>query len=405
MHIRRLSLRHFRNYNRLEIDFPATSILLVGANAQGKTSLLEAIACLALGSSPLTHTDRHLIYWQAAKSGMPFAHLQTEVVLRDRVMQIEIALERTQTSNGSRLNKRIRVDQRTIRRSDLAGHLNVVLFLPEDVALVSGSPSNRRSYMDMLLSQLYPDYVEALHAYQTAISRRNALLRHLREEGGDLAQLAPLEEVLVHNGVAISLYRRRVISTLTLHADRIHRELTGGATWLQLQYEPNFDPLRPPALDYQMGLLSESAQDMPVDVAALQDAYRDALRQHRQREIQRGVTLLGPHRDELSFISDGVDLGTFGSRGQQRTVVMALRLAELRWLSQETGESPVLLLDEVLAELDRKRRAYLLDLLCRRSENAEQTILTTTDVEMFPPDFRERTLMLEVKQGVIAPVS
>jgi DNA replication and repair protein RecF len=405
MHVRRLSLRHFRNYNRLEIDLPAKSILLVGANAQGKTSLLEAIACLALGSSPLTHTDRHLIHWHAARSGMPFAHMQTEVVRRDRAIQIEIALERTQTSNGTRLNKRIRVDQRTIRRADLAGHLNVVLFLPEDVELVSGAPANRRRYMDMLLSQLYPDYVEALHAYQTAISRRNALLRHLREEGGDPAQLEPLEEVLVHQGVAISLYRRRVIGTLTLFADHIHQELTGGAAWLQLQYDPNFDPLRPPALDYQMGLLSEATQDVPVDVESLEAAYRDALRQCRRREIQRGLTLIGPHRDELSFISDGVDLGTFGSRGQQRTVVMALRLAELRWLSQETGESPVLLLDEVLAELDRKRRAYLLDLLGRRSDNAEQTILTTTDVEMFPIDFRERTLMLKVEQGIITPVS
>ncbi len=401
MYIRRLSLRHFRTYNRLEIDFPPTAILLVGANAQGKTSLLEAIAYLALGTSPLTYTDQHLIHWQAAKAGMPFTHLQTDVVRQSGVEQIEIALERTQTANGhTRLNKRIRVDQRTIRRSDLAGHLNVVIFLPEDVELVSGPPANRRRHMDTQLSQLYPDYVEDLSDYQTAISRRNALLRHLRDEGGDPSQLAPLEEVLVHKGVSISLHRRRIVGVLSRYADRFHQELTGGRAWLHLQYEPNFDPLRPPALNYQMGLLPEALPETPVDIESLQHAYRETLHKRRRQEIQRGITLIGPHRDELRFISDGVDLGVFGSRGQQRTVVLALRLAELHWLKDETGESPVLLLDEVLAELDLARRAYLLSLL----KNVEQTILATTDAEMFPADFRQRTLMLEVKEGIITPI-
>ncbi len=399
MHIRSLSLRQFRTYNRLELDLPASPILLLGANAQGKTSLLEAIAYLAVGRSPLTNTDQHLIHWRAVEAAMPFAHLKTEVVHRNRIDLIEIALEQKTLSNGNaRMEKQIKLNQHTIRQMDLAGHLNVVIFLPEDVELVSGAPAGRRRFLDDLLSQVYPTYVEALGEYQTALSRRNALLRHLRDFGGDVAQLAPLEETLVQTGVTLSLYRRRVVKALTFYADRLHHDLTGGAAWLKVQYEPNFDPLRPPAVDYQIGLLPETAGESPVDLDALYNAYRTMLHSQRRTEIDRGMTLTGPHRDELRFISDGVDMGTFGSRGQQRTVVLALRLAELRWLEQETRESPVLLLDEVLAELDRARRTYLLNSL----GNVEQTILCTTDAEMFPESFRQKTLMLEVAEGIIS---
>ncbi len=401
MHIRSLSLRQFRTYSRLELDLPAAPILLLGANAQGKTSLLEAIAYLALGRSPLTSTDQHLLHWNAIKADMPFAHLQTEVVRKDRVDTIEIALERRTLSNGHyRLNKQIKLNQRNIRQSDLAGHLNVVMFMPEDVTLVSGPPSGRRRYLDDLLSQVSADYAEDLSDYKSAVTQRNALLRHLREFGGDSAQLAPLEETLVKTGVAISLARRRVVSALNFHADRLHRELTGGNAWLQLHYEPNFDPLKPPALDYQMGLLPGTEPASPVDVKALHTAYQEMFHRRRKREVAQGMTVTGPHRDELRFISDSVDIGVFGSRGQQRTSVLALRLAALRWLEHETEESPVLLLDEVLAELDRARRGYLLDAL----GEVEQTILATTDAEMFPEDFRRRTRMLRVAGGIITQI-
>jgi DNA replication and repair protein RecF len=191
-----------------------------------------------------------------------------------------------------------------------------------------------------------------------------------------------------------------VVAVLSLHADRFHQDLTGGQAWLQLKYQPSFDPLKPPAIDYQMGLLPQETPEAPVDVEGLQEAYLKALRRRREKAIRRGMTLLGPHRDEVRFVSQGVDLGVFGSRGQQRTTVLALRLAELNWLQQETGESPVLLLDEVLAELDRARRNYLLDLL----GEVKQTVLSTTDAEMFPASFREQILTLRVEGGIITPV-
>jgi DNA replication and repair protein RecF len=399
MHIRKLELRQFRTYRRLELDLPVAPILLLGANAQGKTSLLEAIAFLALGTSPLTNVDQHVINWEAEEAAMPFAHLYAEIVHEDAEIEtVEIALERKQLSNGHyRMNKSIHIDQHGVRLSELAGHLNVVLFLPEDLDLISGSPSGRRRYLDNLLAQVYPTYVDVHSVYRKAVSRRNALLRHLRERGGDPLQLAPLEEKLVKTGVTVSLFRRRVIHELTLHLDRLHRELTGGQAWLKLQYQPNFEPIRPPDVDGETDPLIEKMEDQALDIEALYDAYRETLVRKRRQEIARGMTVVGPHRDEMRFISNGRDLGTFGSRGQQRTAVLALHLAELRWLEHETGESPVLLLDEVLAELDRARRGYLLDLL----DGVEQTILATTDAEMFPESFRKQATIFRIAGGTI----
>lgn len=401
MHIRSLSLRQFRTYSRLELDLPAAPVLLLGANAQGKTSLLEAMAFLALGSSPLTNVDQHVIHWSAAEANLPFAHIKGDIVHGDRVETLEIAVERKDLLNGyQRIQKSIHIDQRSVRRRDLAGHLNVVLFLPEDLVLVHGSPSGRRTYLDNLLSQVYPIYVEVHDAYYKFLSRRNALLRHLRDQGGDPLQLLPLEERIVRTGVTMSLYRRRVLRELSYQADRLHRDLTGGVSWLRLHYVPNFEPLRSPDGVDAIGALTEMQEEAAVDVEALYDLYRQALAQRRRHEIERGMTLTGPHRDEFCFISDGRDLGIFGSRGQQRTAVLALHLAELQWLEQITGESPVLLLDEVLAELDRVRRGYLLSLL----ENVEQTILATTDAELFPKTFRERAATFRISEGIVTAV-
>ncbi len=398
MYIQTISLRHFRTYARLELELPPAPVLLLGGNAQGKTSLLEAMAYLATGRSPLTTTERHLVNWGAVEAGTPFAVASAEVVRTDRRERIEIALQRMPTvQGGERLAKKIRLDGRTIRRADLAGHLNVVLFLPEDVALVGGPPAGRRRHLDDLLAQVSADYVRALGRYQTALSRRNALLRHLRDEGGDVGQLLPLEAVLAETGVLISLHRRRLLRRLTRLADRYHQEITGGE-WLRLRYAPNFDPLRPPDLAAQPPLLDEVESEPGRE--ALVAAYHRRFEEERRREIQRGATLVGPHRDEVRFIAQAVDLGTFGSRGQQRSAVLALRMAELDWLRETTGEAPVLLLDEVLAELDAARRERLLALLGR----VEQTILATTDAEMFPAAFRRQALRLRVEGGIVTPL-
>jgi len=422
MRIRYLSLTNFRNYARLELALPEQPLLLHGANAQGKTSLLEAICLLATGSSPLTSLDRQLINWEAEAAGLPYARVWAEVVRRapslvggagggDRVQELEIVLEKKPLVNGTaRLQKTIRIDRVRKRRTDLAGRLNVVLFMPQDVDLVAGPPARRRRYLDDTLCQVDRAYCISLERYTEVLRQRNATLRHLRDEGGDPAQLAPFEEVLAREGVVIANGRRELVAALSQRADRIHQQLTGGAEWLRLEYRPNFDPAAPPALKYQMGLGLRPYGGPPPGVGAegLVAAFRQALLARRPDEILRGMTLTGPHRDEMRFVAGSpaqgtheVDLTTYGSRGQQRTAVLALKLAELEWMHERTGETPVLLLDEVLAELDMARRRYLL----AQVDSVEQALLTATDPEMFSAEFRERAVLMEVRGGIVAEVA
>jgi DNA replication and repair protein RecF len=406
MHIRYLSLTNFRNYARLELALPERPLLLYGANAQGKTSLLEAVYLLATGSSPLTPLDRQLIRWEAEAEGLPYARVWAEVVRRDRIREVEIILENKPMANGAkRMQKTIRVDRARKRRAELAQRLNVVVFMPQDVELVSGPPAGRRRYLDNTLCQVDQAYCTALEHYTEALHQRNVTLRHLRDDGGDPTQLAPFEEVLARQGVIIANGRRELIDTLSQRADRIHQQLTGEAEWLRMEYQPNFDPAAPPKVKYQMGLGLHYAGPPPeVGVEGLVNAFRQTLSALRTDEITRGMTLAGPHRDEMRFVAGSptqgtheVDLGTYGSRGQQRTAVLSLKLAELAWMQEQTGETPVLLLDEVLAELDAKRRSYLL----AQVDSVEQGLLTATDPEMFSAEFRERAALWQVQGGVV----
>jgi DNA replication and repair protein RecF len=407
MRIRYLSLTNFRNYSRLELTLPEQPLLLYGSNAQGKTTLLEAVYLLATGSSPLTALDRQIVKWEAEDEGLPYARVWAEIERRKRIQEVEIVLEKKPMTNGmARLQKTIRVDRARKRRADLAGLLNVVLFMPQDVDIISGSPSGRRRYMDDTLCQVDAAYCNALERYTEALRQRNATLRHLRDEGGDSSQLEPFEETLASEGVAIADRRRELIASLSQRADRIHQQLTGGAEWLRIEYHPSFDPAAPPELRYQMGMgLHYEGPPEGIEGDDLVGAFRQALVTLRQNEIARGTTLIGPHRDEIHFIAGSptqgtheVDLGIYGSRGQQRTAVLALKLAELEWMKAQTKESPVLLLDEVLAELDATRRGYLLS----QVTSVEQALLTATDLDMFSDEFRKQAALWEVKQGIVS---
>jgi DNA replication and repair protein RecF len=423
MRIRYLSLINFRNYARLELTLPEQPLLYHGGNAQGKTSLLEAIYLLASGSSPLASSDRQLIRWQSEAEGLPYARVWAELERHDRSLELEIALEKHALANGTtRLQKSIRIDRSQKPQSDLSGKLNAVLFTPGDVDLVAGSPSGRRRYLNDALCQVDGLYSRALSRYTDALRQRNATLRHVRDKGGEPAQLAPFEKVLARNGVIIAGRRRTFIDDLSARVKRIHLSLTGGVEWLRLDYQPNFDAPTARALGYQLGMDLQRAAPNSSQAASedldekirrplpdsgsekLVEAYQKMLVERRREEIARGLTAFGPHRDEVRFTAGSpalgtheVDLGIYGSRGQQRTAVLSLKLAELEWMQEETRETPVLLLDEVLAELDQSRRAYLLESV----KGVEQAILTATDPEMFSTDFLERAAVWRVKGGIV----
>ncbi len=399
MRVRHLSLTNFRLYARLELLLPRGLVIVQGDNAQGKTSLLEAIYFLATAHSPHTRADRQVIRWGAEEeSPYPYAVLRARIERNDGLRLIEIALQR---GDSNRLRKEIRIDHVERRGIDLVGQLNVVLFLPGDVELVSGAPALRRDFLDAALSQVDADYVRALDRYARALAQRNALLKQAQERRLDPDELAIWDDQLVPAGVEIAVRRRRAVADLARLAAPIHRELSDGSEYLRIIYQPNFDPARPSTLNapYQVGI-DDSQPPAGIDQRDLQTAFRRALDERRREEVARGMTLVGPHRDEVRFIANGMDLGDFGSRGQQRTAVLALKLAQVAWMRERTHEEPVLLLDEVLAELDPHRRRCLL----RRIGSAHQTIVTTTDIQRFDRAFVRHAETLRVHAGVVFPL-
>jgi DNA replication and repair protein RecF len=401
MYLRHLSLTNFRTYARLEIDLPPQAILLYGDNAQGKTSLLESVYVLATARSPHTASDRQMIHWLAGEeTKSPYARLVADVIRSDRTQHIEMVLmlEPANTEDGWRFRKQIKLNGAIARASDLIGQLAVVMFLPDDVEIVSGAPGQRRRYLDNTLAQVDAEYAHALDLYTDVLSQRNALLKQLSENGGDPDQLIYWDEQLATSGTLITLHRQTAIAELESMANELHRDLTRERHILRLRYQPAFNPDQPTSSNYQKKLGLELATQSPE--ATFEQARASFLKQlqaKRSEEIARGTTLVGPHRDDLRFIADEIDLGTFGSRGQQRTAVLALKLAEVHWMKNKIGDWPILLLDEVMAELDTVRRGFLLNQI----NGAHQSILTSTDPDMFTDEFRSRARMLKVIKGRI----
>jgi DNA replication and repair protein RecF len=402
MHVEHLSLQNFRNYARLDMALPPGTILLYGANAQGKTSLLEAIYYLATARSPYTTSDRQLINWNADRDLYSFARIGAEVVNASRMLnRIEITLmEAGDGLNGTRLSKEIRVNGVSRRVMDLVGQVNVVLFLPQDLALVEGPPTERRRYMNVTLCQTDVEYCRALDTFEKTLGQRNALLKRIADSDARSDQLEYWDEQLTGSGSVVVVGRQRLLRELEVLARRVHYDLSGGAEDLELRYQPGFVATANNSGQLSFDVLGlDLNRQLSVGEIAAQFAAR--LLETRDEEIERGMTLVGPQRDELRLMVNGRDLGLYGSRGQARTAVMALKLAELEWMRHTMGEWPILLLDEVVAELDAARRAYLLD----RVKGVSQALLTTTEPEIFTPDFLGSATRWHVHEGQIVSVS
>lgn len=399
MQVTHLSLTNFRNYVRLEADLPRGALLLVGSNAQGKTSLLEAIQFLSTATSPQAASDQQVINFLALKETPAFARISAELVSSARLQRIEIRLilDPNPTTRELRTRKEILINGIKRRRSDLSGVINTVLFRPQDMLTIEGSPSLRRRYLDQVVSQAEPSYAAALGEYGKVLAHRNALLRRFQERSGDPSQLAFWDEKLA--ALAASLTRARAIALGELEslAAKTHLGLSRGAETLRLEYQPSFsdylDPVQPPSL-------MQSNEWTSISHETIRQSFLKGFQQRRREEFARGTTVIGPHRDDFLFLSNGLDLRSYGSRGQNRTAMLALKLAEVDWLHQRSGEWPVVLLDEVLAELDGNRRR---DLLAHIIE-AQQAILTTSELTMFDDSFKQQTTLWQVSGGKIAPL-
>ncbi len=399
MYIEHLSLSNFRNYARLELSLPTDApVVLHGANAQGKTSLLEAIYYLATAKSPYTASDRQLIHWRAEDDAIPFGRVSAEVGSKKRPLarlEITLMIERT-PEGGSRFRKVIKVNGVEKRVRDIVGLVNVVLFLPQDLTLIEGSPADRRRFVDDTLGQVDADYLEAVDQYEKVLPQRNALLRRIAERRGSPRELEFWDEKLVKAGSVIIAGRQRFLRELQALAQQAQYELTGNREMLTLRYQPSFLPTFAGDGQLSFDLIGLDLQ-RSLTPDQIEPQFADQLKAEQHESIQRGATLCGPHRDELRLFINERDIGLYGSRGQARTAVMAFKLAELEWMRERIGEWPILLLDEVVAELDAQRRAFLLN----RINGATQTLMTTTELDIFTPAFLQRATIWHVREGQI----
>lgn len=399
MQIDHLSLTNFRNYARLELALPAAQpIVLHGANAQGKTSLLEAIYYLATAKSPYTTSDRQLIHWRAENDPVPFARVSGDVIdVRGARTRIDITLMiESPNETISRFRKVVKINGVDKRVMDLVGLINVVLFLPQDLTLIEGTPSDRRRFMDNTLGQVDARYLEAVDEYEKILPQRNALLRRIGDRAAHPRELEFWDEKLTECGSVIIAGRQGFLREIETRAQRVHYDLTARREMLTLHYQPSFMPTvkNNGQMSFDLMGLDLHRELTPEQIAP---QFADQLQAEQRESIDRGVTLSGPHRDELRLSINGRDIGLYGSRGQARTAVMALKMAELVWMHTQIGESPILLLDEVVAELDASRREYLLN----RIDGDAQTLMTTTELDIFAPTFLDRAAIWQVVEGQI----
>ncbi len=405
MQLLRLNLTNFRNYACLELELPSGIIVLQGQNAQGKTNLLEAIHYLSRVRSSRAGSDSELVNWLALDDDLPFARLLGRYRKRDSTNQIEISLvqgKRNSESDVSVLRKHARVNGVDRRVNSAVGMLNVVLFMPEDIDLVSGSPYLRRRYLDDTISQQDSRYRRELEQYRRVLTQRNHLLKSFRHSRPDAGQLAFWDQKLAQHGTYLITRRRNAVARLNEAVQHLHPRLTGEAEWLQLEYCSSVALDADSGLSRQMSLLPQRATPAPVDMPLhdVADTYLAQLQEIQREEFERGMSLLGPHRDDVRFMANGIDMHIFGSRGQQRASALSLKLAEVEWLADSEQDKPILLLDDVLSELDAVHRKCLLTSV----DEAQQVIVTTTDTADFSQGFLDRAAVWQVSDGRIREI-
>jgi DNA replication and repair protein RecF len=394
--LERLTLAHYRNYVRLDVRFAGGVIVLQGANAQGKTNLLEAIYLLATTKSSRTRSDADLITWGQTDpfAPTPFARITAHVARARGPVDLEIVVVQdgndgtrpatgapgTPGATGQTARKRFKVNGVPRRAGEMLGQVNAVLFAPTDVDIVAGSPTLRRRYLDVILCQVHPSYYRALQAYNKVLLQRNSLLRQIREHRQPAATLHFWNEQMVEHGTVVVTQRAEAVAHLAESAAEMHGRVSGGRERLQMTYVSSL-PLEGGA------------------AAGVRGAFEAELAAQHARELAAGVSLVGPHRDDLGFAVGGVDVTLFGSRGQQRSVALAIKLAELAYIRREAGEWPILLLDDATSELDAVRRAAVLEL----AREHPQVFLTTTELGRLGTVFNEAPQVWHIEAGTLVP--
>lgn len=358
MKIKSLKLKNFRNYDFLEIDFDEATNIFYGDNAQGKTNILEAVYLSGTTKSHRGTKDRDIV-----RFGKDESHIETIVEKNHITYQLDMHLKKNSP-------KGIAINKIPIRKaSELFGIVNIVFFSPEDLNIIKNGPGERRRFIDLELSQLDKVYLSNLSNYNRIVNQRNHLLKNVGYQKDILQTLEIWDLQLVDYGTKIIERRKQFIQEINKIISNIHQKLTGGRENIQLLYEPS------------NGNLSLS----------------QALEKNKERDMRIKSTSVGPHRDDISFVAGDIDIRKYGSQGQQRTAALSLKLSEIELVKQSIHDTPILLLDDVLSELDKHRQNYLLD-----SIHDIQTLITCTGVDEFVNHRFSINKVFHVQNGQVA---
>lgn len=369
MYLGRFKQSGFRNLAPLDLEFDPHVNVFLGENAQGKTNLLEAIYFLALSRSHRTSNDREMIAF-----GQDFASLAGRVHKRQLDLDLRIVISKK--GKSAWVN---RVEQ--ARLSKYVGHLNAILFSPEDLELVKGAPSLRRRFMDLEFGQINPEYLYFASQYRQLLQQRNNYLKQLaRRQASDQVLLGVLTEQVATAASELIWRRYRYLADLNRYAAEAYRDISGQREELRVLYRPSAKEI--------------TAADHP---AQIKQKLLDRFAEIADDELRRATTQLGPHRDDLEFQLDGKNAHLFASQGQQRTIALSLKLAEIQLIKQLTGEEPILLLDDVMSELDQNRQAALLNFI----HGQTQTFITTTDLDGISQEIVKQPRIFYIHSGQI----
>lgn len=364
MYLTTLKLTNFRHYQNLKLDFPEKLTILVGPNASGKTNLLEAIQMLSFSKSFRTRSDLEVIRW-----GMDFCRVDGEVKTNDETQKLELVID---TSSG-KLKKNVKINSVPKRTLDLIGELPSVLFCPEDLDLIVTSPYKRRRYLDMVLCQVSKRYWAALSELRKVLMSRNQILKDIVERKAEEKELDFWDLKLIETGKLIMSLRKGMIDFFNTKLVAIYNQITKEDKYLKMIYKPSL------TLPKEFSLETIASK------------FKDELGKIRHLEIKKQRTLVGPHRDDFYFLLDKKSLATFGSRGEFRSVIIAMKMVEVSFLEEKLGQRPILLLDDVFSELDQKRRNSLASII-----GQQQTIITTTDISHLDKTLVEKAKVIRL---------
>jgi DNA replication and repair protein RecF len=378
LNVNKIRLINFRNLVDLSINFDSSINIFIGNNAQGKTNIIESIYTLMRGTSYRTTDDRNLINWNKKK-----CYILGEVQLKEENFKISILLDNNEIieEDSKKLKKTIKLNKKYQRKSTLLKKFNPVVFSPEDLQIIKSAPSLRRKFLDDVIINIYPAYSQYLKNYNRILFQRNTLLKKERIKSKINNQLPIWDQKITELGTLIILYRIQILKNLNQKAKIFHQMMSENKETIKLKYNSNI------------------LADYTDNESAIRKIMQSKLENAREKDFQLKVTTVGPHRDDYYVMNNSIDLGIYGSQGQQRTAILSLKLAALELFKEKENEYPPLLLDDVMSELDLERKIFLLKLI---KERAVQTFITSINLNNLTKiDFMKNSKIFRVKNGEI----